>query len=72
MITNDSKVPCEQSSSEKESVKQKSQLRFTLSDLIDFQNEMFKKVGLNCKDSTRQNWNKKSNCEIDIIFIKKK
>jgi hypothetical protein len=72
MFTNDSKGFITHSSSEEELGKKKSKTRFTLSDLINFQNEMFKRVGLNCKDSTRENWNKRSNNEIEITFIKKK
>ena len=72
MSTNNSETFINHSSSEKELDKKKSKPTFTLSDLINFQNEMFKQVGLNCKDSTRENWNKKSNSDIEIIFIKKK
>jgi hypothetical protein len=59
-------------SSNKKLVKQKPQSTFTLSDLINFQNEMFKRLGLNCKDSSRENWNKRSNSELEIMFLKKK
>lgn len=72
MFTNDSKGFITHSSSEEKLDKKESKTRFTLSDLINFQNEMFKRVGLNCKDSTRENWNKRSNNEIEITFIKKK